>query len=223
MNPGDREDFSDPGWEFHVCGGGELTDTASSPIEPMLLDVFREQRGRIWGFLMRGTAAEDTAEDLLQETFARVWDRRRALEADLGAGDREGMRKYLWRVARNLMVDEIRLRQRRQRIIREDAPDGKVQVEEAADSRPGVTEEMEWQEGLQVVREMVGRVKNRQGRRCLELWLEGLSPEAIAERLSLESGRVRGLLQRTRSEVILRASNRLCPTAESRQVKRAEK
>ena len=189
----------------------------------MLLEVFREQRGRIWGFLMRATAAEDAAEDLLQETFVRIWDRRQTLQADLGAGDREGLRKYLWRVVRNLIVDEIRLRQRRRRIIREDAPDGEVQVEEAADSRPGVVEEMEWQEGLQVVREMVGRVKNRQGRRCLELWLEGLSPEAIAERLSLESGRVRGLLQRSRSEVILRASNRLCPTAESRQVKRAEK
>lgn len=172
---------------------------------------------------MRATAAEDVAEDLLQETFVRVWDRRRALEADLGAGDREGMRKYVWRVARNLMVDEIRLRQRRRRIIREDTPDGKVQVEEAADSRPGAAEEMEWQEGLQVVRETVTRVKNHQGRRCLELWLEGMTPEEIAERLSLGSGRVRGLLQRTRSEVILRATHRLHPTAEGRQVKKAGK
>ena len=196
-----------------------MTDSACSPIEPMLLEVFREQRSRIWGFLLRGTAAEDAAEDLLQETFMRVWDRRRALEADLGAGGREGMRKYLWRVARNLMVDEIRLRQRRRRIIQEDAPEGKVHAEEAADSRPGVAEEMEWREGLQVVRETVGRVKNQQGRRCLELWLEGLTPEGIAERLSLGPGRVRGLLQRTRSEVILRATTRLRPTAEGRQVK----
>lgn len=200
-----------------------MIDSASSPIEPMLLEVFRGQRDGIWGFLMRATAAEDVAEDLLQETFVRVWDRRRALEADLGAGDREGMRKYVWRVARNLMVDEIRLRQRRRRIIREDTPDGKVQVEEAADSRPGAAEEMEWQEGLQVVRETVTRVKNHQGRRCLELWLEGMTPEEIAERLSLGSGRVRGLLQRTRSEVILRATHRLHPTAEGRQVKKAGK
>ncbi len=223
MNPADREDFFDPGSEFNVCGGGELTGTASLGIEPMFLEVFREERGRIWGFLMRGTAAEDAAEDLLQETFVRVWDRRQALQADLGTMDREAMRKYLWRVARNLMVDEIRLRQRQRRIIREDTSDEKVQVEAAADSRPGVAEEMEWQEALQVVRETVGRIKNHQGRRCLELWLEGLSPEEIAERLSLGSGRVRGLLQRTRSEVILRATHRLRPTAAGRQEKRAGK
>jgi RNA polymerase sigma factor (sigma-70 family) len=174
-----------------------LIDVSLSPFEFLFLEVFREQRGRIWGFFTRG-ATEDMAEELLEETFLQVWDRRQALEAGIDAGDREGVRKGLWRVAGNLMVDEIRLRQRRRRTIRMDPADPGSRTEE----------EMEWQEGLQIVRDTVGRVKSLRRRRCLELWLEGLSPERIAERLRLGSGQVRGLIQRARAEVILKATNR---------------
>jgi RNA polymerase sigma-70 factor, ECF subfamily len=176
-----------------------VTGTAASRTDGLLLEVFREQRGRIWGFLLRGAGEAAAAEDLIQEAFLRAWDHREALEG----ADREGVRRYLWRVTRNLMVDEIRLRQRRR------GREARDPIGEPVDPAPGVAEELEWGQALEVVRETVGRVKSPEGRRCLELWLEGLSPAGIAERTGLGAGRVRGLVQRARAEVVLKASNRL--------------
>ena len=186
--------------------------TTSTPMESLLLEVFREQRGRIWGFVMRGTGSEEVAEDLLQESFLRVWNRRGSLERDLQPDDREGMRRYLWRVLRNLMVDEIRSRQRRRKFIREpQASDaaGTADATDSADLAPGAEETLAWQQCLDLVRDTVGRVKNPQHRRCLQLWLEGLDPQGIGEQLGLGPGQVRGMIQRARSEVVLRASNLL--------------
>lgn len=55
---------------------------------------------------MRG---QDAAEDLVQEAFVRVWERRRQLRPDASP------RAYLYRVLRNLITDEFRRRQMRER------------------------------------------------------------------------------------------------------------
>ena len=66
--------------------------------EILLLRVFRAQSPRLWGFLLRNLADPETAEDLMQEAFMRVWDHREELAAELKTGDRDAVRRYLWRV-----------------------------------------------------------------------------------------------------------------------------
>jgi len=177
------------------------------PIEDSLVRVFREQRPRLWGFLLRGAGNEHAAEDLLQEVFLRLWDHRERIATEVNPGDREGMRRYLWRAARNLMIDEIRFRQRRKVVepagvhASGDPPEAAV-----APDHHGVVEH---EDSLRVVRETVGRLKNARARRCLQGWLEGREMTQIADDAGLSVGQVRGLLQRARSEVILRAGNRL--------------
>jgi RNA polymerase sigma-70 factor (ECF subfamily) len=175
---------------------------APSSFESDVVEVFREQRGRMWAFFLRGTAAPEAAEDLLQETFLRVWDRRADLALEFQPRDREGMRRFLWRVARNLMIDEIRFQQRRR-------PAGDP---EALPPGGNPMRELEEEEGIRVVRETVRRMRHAQGRRCLELWLQERSLEEIAGSVGLQVGQVRGLIQRARDEVILRAGNRLRAT-----------
>lgn len=179
----------------------------AAPIEDLLVAVFREQRPRLWGFLLRGAGSEHAAEDLLQEAFLRLWDHRERIATEVNPGDREGMRRYLWRAARNLMIDEIRFRQRRKAV----EPAGfhaSVDPPESAVA-PDHHVVVEHEDCLRVVRETVGRLKNTRARRCLQGWLEGREMTRIAEDAGLSVGQVRGLLQRARSEVILRAGNRL--------------
>jgi RNA polymerase sigma-70 factor (ECF subfamily) len=168
--------------------------------ETLLLRVFRAQSPRLWGFLLRNLADPETAEDLMQEAFVRVWDHRQELTAELAAGDRDAVRRYLWRVARNLAIDEIRTRARRRQHRDRPHSIGKEQ-------RPDF--EVEHADALQAVRETVERLPSRRTRRCLQLWMEGKGLTEIAESMGLGLGQVRGLLQRGKAEIVLRATDRL--------------
>ncbi len=68
---------------------------------------------RYWGpmvaFAMEKVRSQDAAEDLVQEAFVRVWEKRRTLRPQASP------RAYLYRVLRNLIIDEYRRRRLRDR------------------------------------------------------------------------------------------------------------
>jgi RNA polymerase sigma factor (sigma-70 family) len=180
------------------------------PVDDVLIAVFEEQRASLRGFFIRGAGGEALAEDLLQETVLRVWGHRGSLAGDPVAAEevREGARRYLWRVARNLMIDEIRWRQRQR------AGEGGLQgmgdsLDETMVGATGVrgpAEDIELEDSLRVIREMVDHLENDRVRRCVQLWLRGSDVRGIARQRGLSAGQVRGLLQRGRSEIIRRAA-----------------
>src|SRR6266480_4210363 len=64
-------------------------------------------RKRIFGLCLRMTGSTHTAEDLTQEVFVRIFDRRRAYNAT------QRFSSWMWRIAVNLCYDELRRVQRR--------------------------------------------------------------------------------------------------------------
>jgi RNA polymerase sigma-70 factor (ECF subfamily) len=60
-------------------------------------------------FAMERVRSQDAAEDLVQEAFVRVWERRLQLRPEASP------RAYLYRVLRNLIIDEYRRRRLRDR------------------------------------------------------------------------------------------------------------
>jgi RNA polymerase sigma-70 factor (ECF subfamily) len=172
-------------------------------IEDLLVGVYNDQKSRLWGYFIRGAENEQIAEDLLQEIFLRLWDHRGRLATELPPGDRESMRRYMWRTARNLMIDEIRAMQKERAV-------SPSMDSVSADHHAAVERE----DCLRVVRESVGRLKSKRARRCMRLWLDGKELTQIAEEGRLGIGQVRGLIQRARAEVILRAGNLLRTAAE---------
>lgn len=86
-------------------GGATCLPAAGSPGAD-LAALYRSQRARLFRFFHRRTADPQEAQDLVQETFARV----------IGAETPPEMRKpeaYLTRVAQNLLRDRSKIRSRR--------------------------------------------------------------------------------------------------------------
>lgn len=171
--------------------------------ETRLLNAFRAQRTRIWGYALRSLGSTETAEDLMQETFLRAWDHRHQLEGEPNNGS---ARRFLWRIARNLVIDEIRMRVRSR--VRECDT---VVPDESPSANPGPAADVEYSDCVRTVHETVNRLPNRRARRCMMLWLEGRSLPEIAEKAGIAVGQARGLLQRGKAEVIQRAGDRLMP------------
>lgn len=63
---------------------------------------------KLYSFLWRKTFSEDTAQELVQETFVRIWQNRHNLRPD------KPLKSYLYRTATNLAIDHLRKKTVRQ-------------------------------------------------------------------------------------------------------------
>ena len=182
-------------------------------LEDVLVAVIEAQRPGLRGFFVRGSGEKTFAEDLLQETALRVWAHRESLSPDSAEDDvREGVRRYVWRVARNLMLDEFRFR-RRQRVrigmLAGSGDDEAVAVRSIHSPAPADPEQaIERKDCLRIIRAAVDHLDNERVRHCLQLWLEGVDVKQIASQHNQTAGQVRGLLQRGRAEITRQASER---------------
>jgi RNA polymerase sigma-70 factor (ECF subfamily) len=73
------------------------------PTLPCILDAWKSHEGELRGFLIRRVGDEHLADDLLQDVFLK------AIRQGLGFCEVEDPRAWLFRVARNAMVDHVRL------------------------------------------------------------------------------------------------------------------
>jgi len=138
----------------------------------LMENIYREVRPELLAFFQRRHGSPQTAEDLLQETFAAVM---KNPERVLGAGS---PRAYLFGVARNLSAEM----HRRAHPTEELPAEPPMLDEEPADPR------------LEVMREGIARL-NAVSRQVLELRLrQELSYEELAATLRVPVGTVRSRL-----------------------------
>jgi RNA polymerase sigma-70 factor, ECF subfamily len=143
--------------------------------------AFYAQTARpLWLYLFRVTRNAADTDDILQEAFCRLLGAERELTTE------EQFRKYVFRIASNLLVDRWRLQQREM-------------ISELDEARI-TTAPQALNEGDNAMR-MLARVPPRE--RAL-LWLahvEGYSHDEIAQALGLARGSVRVLLFRARKRL----------------------
>jgi RNA polymerase sigma-70 factor (ECF subfamily) len=132
----------------------------------------------LWAYLYRVTTNAADADDILQESFCRL------LASGLECGDEEPCRRYLYRVASNLLVDRWRLQTRERATELDAAALGNEQP--ARDDGALRT------------------LANLAPRERAMLWLahvEGYSHDEIARALGVARGSVRVLLFRARKRL----------------------
>lgn len=147
------------------------------------LEQLYSRYGRVvYGLALRMLSSAEQAEDIVQETFWRVW--RRAATFQRGSGL---FAPWLFGIARNLCIDELRRRQSRPALN---------QVEDQVltaipDPQPAI-DELTWEtERRRLISVALGELPPDQ-RQVIELaYFAGLSQREIAEQLANPLGTVK--------------------------------
>lgn len=72
-------------------------------------EFYQRHARAVWSYVYRSTNNAADADDIVQEAFLRL------LQTDLVPADEEGLRRYVFRIAGNLMADRWRKRAREKR------------------------------------------------------------------------------------------------------------
>ena len=163
--------------------------------DPQALAELYDRYGKmVYGLILRVVSDTGTAEDLVQETFLRVWNRAQGFDSERGA-----VGPWLMAVARNRAIDYLRSQGRRIQ----------SSVEFNETEHPSLFANLQT-EMLQfdVIKRMKTALERLDGkqRKAIELaYFEGMSQTEIAERMGQPLGTVktwvRRALQQLREEL----------------------
>jgi RNA polymerase sigma-70 factor (ECF subfamily) len=157
-------------------------------------EIVQTYSRRVYNLAYRFTSRADTAEDLTQDVFVRVY---RSLEQyNPKQGD---LQNWLMRLARNLIIDDYRKRQRApQDEIADDLEDHKYHLRSAGNS---VQREMEQRELGAQVQAGIDKL-SADLRTCVILRdIEELSYQEIVDLLKIPEGTVKSRINRGRIEL----------------------
>ena len=148
--------------------------------EPRLAfeELMERYESRLVNFLNRYTGNLQTAENLAQETFLRIYKTRMNYEPSAK------FKTYIYRIATNLAIDEFRKSQRKREELRED-------LNEKASGKPNPYDVAEESERAKKVRESVMKLDEKHRAVLVMKWFEGLRYEQIAKILGVSVGTVK--------------------------------
>ncbi len=149
---------------------------------------------RIFNLAYRFTGSVDSAEDLTQEVFVRIY--RTLDQFDAGQGD---LSHWLMRLARNLVIDDYRHRQRNpQNSSAEDVEDHTFHLHAVGGS---AQRDLERKELAAQVHEAIGRLQPDL-RTCVILRdIEEMTYQEIVDLLKIPEGTVKSRINRGRIEL----------------------
>ena len=156
-------------------------------------EVVRQFSRRIYNLAYRFTSSHAGAEDLTQEVFIRVYRSLNQYDAKLG-----DLSNWLMRLARNLIIDDYRKRQRTPTDSGEDLADHEYHLPSVSDSPQ---RSLERQERRLQVHEAIKKL-SPDLRECVILRdIEELSYQDIVDLLQIPEGTVKSRINRGRIEL----------------------
>ncbi len=154
-----------------------------------LAELYDLYAPRVFGLCLRIVTEKQLAEDLLQEVFARVWDR-----AELFQQARGNASAWLMGITRNICIDQLRRQQARPQVVEpadDGANSGGMPFEESLPDPLGdVPTQAAQRERAALVRRAMGRL-NQEQQQVIELsYFRGLTRREIAQKLRWPEGTV---------------------------------
>ena len=152
---------------------------ASAPAERAFLEAFDEYADALFRYASLRLSDRERAKDLTQESFIKAWDYVRE------GGDVKHWKSFLYRVLHNLIIDEYRRSKTTSldALLEEDT--GSASALLAVDGRATTEEALDDQMLIKRVRELIKELPESQRIPLSLRYVDGLSPQEIAELLDL--------------------------------------
>lgn len=146
---------------------------------------------KIFRYAIRLLNNEHDAEDVVQEIWLKLWDKRDQL------GNIRSPEAFAFRMTRNLCLDKLKLRRPQ---YYDDREEGAYRFEEA-DQGPDPERSLELKDTMEGVSQIISRLPEQQ-KTLLQLRdVEGLEYEEIADITGLEINAIRVSISRARKKV----------------------
>lgn len=142
------------------------------------------------GYAMRMLRHQDAAEDVVQETFVRLWENRASLDPG------QSLKGYLFRTARNLVIDEIRraqVRENRAPRMAQSPPPTPAEVTEVGELERAVERAIDTLAERRREVFMLAHFDNLTYRQISEVL--GIAPQTVANHMTLALRELRTALQ----------------------------
>jgi RNA polymerase sigma-70 factor, ECF subfamily len=160
---------------------------------------------------MRMTGDPHRAEDLRQETFLRLFERRKEYQVT------GRFSTYLWRIALNLCYDELRRQERRLEFVRDPEPgEAAGEAPECVADSPGPDARAAQQEEGELVRQALGRLPEIYRSVLVLRHYEDMKLAKIAEILEIPEGTVNSRMAEALARLSRMLQPKLAPQAETR-------
>jgi len=143
------------------------------------------QHGRAIGFYaFRMLGNKDSAEDIAQETFLRLWT-----HAERWQADKASLSTWLHRIAHNLCIDLMR---------KDKSSQTDEYTDEIADQRQGAEQQQDSDERLQRLQSALMMLPERQRSALVLTHYQGLGNQAVASIMDVSVDALESLLARAR-------------------------
>ncbi len=134
--------------------------------------LFKLYSERIYYFTIRYIKNKEEAEEITQEVFVRLWNRRFDLKTELSFSS------YLFMIAKNAVIDLLRKRQKESTLKEEITPDVNSIAEKSNNS-------VEYKELNEIVKNSILQLPEKRRQIFLLSRDEGLTYKEIAEKLNI--------------------------------------
>ncbi len=158
-----------------------------NPFEEQMLDLFDELRQPLLRYLLSLRVLPERSEEILQETFLKLFEHLKSGRPD------ENVRGWLFRVAHNLALQDLRSRRSRDAAIAGALVDRPL--DDSIDPGPNPEQQVILDQREARLLEALGRLPETE-QRCLHLRAEGLRYREIAEVLHISVTTVADCLRR---------------------------
>lgn len=146
--------------------------------KPAFSELMNRYECRLVNFLNRYTGNRETAENLVQETFLRIYNNRNEYEPSAK------FKTYIYRIATNLAIDEFRKKNRRKEELVDD-------FSQSESSSPNPHEKVEIGDRAERVRAGLMKLDEKHRAVIVMKWFDGMKYEQIAKVLGISVGTVK--------------------------------